>query len=67
MRLEQVRADLIRVLVVPEESWSADHGRALTAALHQCLGFPVRLEIEIVDAIPRGPGGKFEELVCLIA
>lgn len=66
LQLEQQRIDLIVVRLVPEGHFGADHKQALTAAIHECLGFKTNLEFEIVDSIQRGRNGKFEEFICRI-
>jgi phenylacetate-CoA ligase len=66
LQMEQKSIDLIVVRLVPEGSFDDDHKQALTAAIHQCLGFRTNLEFEIVDSIKRGHNGKFEEFICRI-
>ena len=51
MQLEQLRLDLIKVRLVPEGTFETEHRAALTAALHECLGYPIELEFELVERI----------------
>jgi phenylacetate-CoA ligase len=39
----------------------------LTASLREAIGPHIRVEFDYVDSIPRGPGGKFEDFVSLVA
>ncbi len=66
MQLEQVSIDLIVVRLVPEGSLDDGDRHALTAAIHQCLGFRTNLHFEIVDSIERGRNGKFEDFICRV-
>jgi phenylacetate-CoA ligase len=63
-QLVQEALDEIAVRLVVERPLTAAEERALAAVIHESLGHPFRLRFEyFADAIPRGPGGKFEEFV----
>ena len=45
----------------------ADQEAALTAIIQRKLGHPFQLRFEyFADRLPVGPGGKFEEFLCMI-
>ena len=53
----------IRVLIVPDQEYSSETQRLLERGLRLKLGSEVRLAYDLVDAIPRGPNGKFKPVV----
>lgn len=63
MQLVQPRADTLRARVVPDGPLDET---ALADALRASFGFPFAVEIELVDEL-RGPSGKLEEFVSLLA
>jgi phenylacetate-CoA ligase len=58
----QESVDLIRVLVVAARGFNESHRTALVAALRERIG-RVTVEINEVDTIPRGAGGKFRAVI----
>jgi phenylacetate-CoA ligase len=58
----QESVDLIRVLVVAARGFNESHRTALVAALRERIG-RVTVEINEVDTIPRGAGGKFRSVI----
>jgi len=66
LQLEQQSINSITVRLVPEGFFGFDEEKALTSAIHECLGYPIGLRFEVVDSIPRGRNGKFEEFICLV-
>jgi phenylacetate-CoA ligase len=63
-QIRQERADGVEVLLVPGRDYGEATRRALLANLRERLGAEVGLGIRRVDAIPRGPNGKFKGVVC---
>ncbi len=53
----------IRILIVPDAGYKEDIGRMLIENLRYKLGAYVRINIEIVDRIPRGSNGKFISVI----
>lgn len=65
-RLVQTAVDKLRLEIVrPDPLPSAEDARVRQMVL-DTLGHPFSLELAYVDAIPRSPGGKFEDFVCLV-
>ena len=58
----QEAPDRLRLRLVPAAGYSPAAARALAAALEAHVG-ELRIEIEEVDAIERGPNGKFQAVV----
>jgi phenylacetate-CoA ligase len=58
-QIVQDRDGALRVLVVPQPSWSDDSERSLRKEIHARLGDEIRVEIVRVESIPREPSGKF--------
>jgi phenylacetate-CoA ligase len=54
--------DLIRVKVVPAPGFGPDDVRDVESRIRQRLG-DVRVEVDVVDDIPRAPSGKFVAVV----
>lgn len=59
----QERIDLVRLRVVPGEDYSARQERLIRRYVTERLGSGVRVEIELVKEIERGPNGKFRAVV----
>lgn len=59
----QEALDDVRVLVVPGPGLMDAHLEAIRSRLHDRLGAGVRVAVEVVPAIPRGPGNKFRGVV----
>jgi phenylacetate-CoA ligase len=49
----------IEVLLVPRLSWSSDSERSLLKEIQIRLGDEIRVDLRLVDTIPREPNGKF--------
>ena len=62
-QIVQERTDHVRVLLVPAPGYGAGDERKVHERLLQRLGDSVRVTIETVEKIPRGPGGKFRAVV----
>ncbi len=62
-QVHQTGADTLVLRVVPEPGGAPGWRRILLAEARQRLGPEMRLTIEEVDAIPRGPGGKFRPVI----
>lgn len=63
----QEEIDAVTVLVVPDAAFGERDAHELEARLKERLGGGMRIAIRKVDAIPRGPNGKFRAVVCRIA
>lgn len=65
-QIVQVSLDLLEVRLVPLDGWDADHERELGRRLGQRVG-DMTISVSVVDAIERGPNGKFRPVVSLVA
>lgn len=63
-QIRQERADALDVLLVPGRGYGEATRGALLANLRERLGEDIALDVRCVDAIPRGPNGKFKGVVC---
>jgi phenylacetate-CoA ligase len=66
IQLVQDAIDHVTVLVVMPRDFSGDERGRLTAALQDCLGYPFRITLNRVEAIPRGAGQKYEDFICRV-
>jgi phenylacetate-CoA ligase len=55
----------VRVVLVPAVGFTRESGDLITARLRARLG-EVRVAVETVEEIPRGPNGKFQAVVCRV-
>lgn len=62
-QLVQERLDLLRVLLVPSEEFTAAHEALLVEGLRGRLGEEMRIEVEVVEDIPREASGKFRWVI----
>lgn len=62
----QERLDLVRVLCVPADGFSTGTAEEIAERLRERLG-DIQVVVEEVEAIPRGPGGKFRAVVSKVA
>jgi phenylacetate-CoA ligase len=58
----QEAPDLVRVNVVPDIGFNRDSEQSIAERITQRLG-GVRVEINRLDSIPRGPNGKFQAVI----
>ena len=58
----QEALDRVRVRVVPDPSYGEADARAIATAVRDRMG-DVAVAVELVEAIPRGPNGKFRAVV----
>ena len=63
----QTRLDTIELRVVLERPLSATEVDETVRCVRRALGYPFTVEIVRVDQIKRGPTGKFEEFISLLA
>lgn len=63
LQVRQDRPGFITVAVVPYPSYSEAVGRGVVAALERVADGGLRVDVKIVDAIPRTPSGKFKLLL----
>lgn len=66
IQLVQDAIDHVEVLVVMPRDFSGGERERLAATLQGCLGYPFRITINRVDAIPRGAGQKYEDFICKV-
>ncbi len=66
IQLVQDAIDHVEARVVMPRDFTGDEGDRLAAALLDCLGYPFRMTLTRVDAIPRGAGQKYEDFVSLL-
>lgn len=66
LQLIQHALDHIEARLVMSRDFAGDERERLTAALQDCLGYPFRITLSRVDAIPRGAGQKYEDFVTLL-
>jgi phenylacetate-CoA ligase len=59
----QEAIDFIRVKVVPTDSFNSEDVQEIIQRVQQRLGASVRVEVELVDEIPRTKAGKFKAVV----
>lgn len=65
-QIVQEALDRVCVRLVPAAGFGPSHVRDLRQRLQQRLGEYVGVTVEIVEKIPRGPGGKFRAVVSLL-
>ena len=63
VQIVQKQLDSLVVRYVPTERYSDDSSRIIAERLRERMG-PMRIEFECLEAIPRGPNGKFRSVVC---
>jgi phenylacetate-CoA ligase len=63
VQIVQKRLDYIVVRYVPTERFNAASSRLIAERLQERMG-PLQVDFECLDAIPRGPNGKFRSVVC---
>ncbi len=66
-QIVQEDIDSIAVLVVAGDRFSDKHRKNLEREVHARLGERIRVDIELVPAIPREPNGKFRAVKSLVA
>jgi phenylacetate-CoA ligase len=62
-QIVQDTVDALRIRYVPAAGFGADAGATMVTRLRSRMG-DVRVDLERVGAIPRGPNGKFRAVVC---
>jgi phenylacetate-CoA ligase len=62
-QLIQTRLDHVLVKIVPSFEFTATHKQLLTSELATRLGPGIEIEIQMVDAIPNEPSGKFRWII----
>ena len=63
IQIVQTELDALELRAVLEPGHTADDEARLYEYLRAWAGPEFRLSVKIVDEIPRGPGGKFEEFL----
>lgn len=66
IQLVQDAVDHIEARLVVARDFSSVEVERMTAALRDCLGYPFRITLRQVHAIPRGAGGKYEDFVSML-
>lgn len=59
----QEAPDRIRIKLVPSASFGEEHEERLLAGIRERVGEGINLEVEVVEAIPREPSGKFRWVI----
>lgn len=59
----QEALDFIRVKVVPTDSFNNEDVQVIIQRVHHRLGESMRIEVELVDEIPRTKAGKFKAVI----
>jgi len=62
-QIVQEEPDRVVVKIVPDERFSDADAAQLRSALQQRLGAEMRLEIQVVESIPRTATGKFRWVI----
>jgi phenylacetate-CoA ligase len=62
----QVEPDAVELRLVSERRLQPDEESLIPLLISDAFGWPMRVRIEYVEAIERGPGGKFEDYRCAI-
>jgi len=66
IQIVQTALDALELRAVPERPFSAQEQARLLEYIRDWAGPQFNVRVRVVDAIPRGPGGKFEEFMSLI-
>jgi phenylacetate-CoA ligase len=66
IQLVQDAIDHVEARLVMKRDFSADEAERLVTALQGCLGYPFRITLNRVEAIPRGAGQKYEDFMTLL-
>jgi phenylacetate-CoA ligase len=66
VQLVQTAVDALEVRLVPLGPVTEKQREALVATLHHNMGYPFEVELKVMDEIPRGKGGKYEDFVSLL-
>ncbi|HEY8505112.1 MAG TPA: phenylacetate--CoA ligase family protein, partial [Gemmataceae bacterium] len=59
VQIVQERIDLLRLRIVPGEGFGPHSRRQIEQLVDRTFGGGVRCEVELVDAIPQEPSGKY--------
>jgi phenylacetate-CoA ligase len=59
----QEALDCVKVRYVPTPDFRPDHEAVITRRLQSRMGM-VKVVMEPIDAVPRGPNGKFRAVIC---
>ena len=62
-QMVQTRVDQLLVRIVCKTALSNDQQARLCRAVAELIPSPMHVELERVDAIPRGAGGKYEDFI----
>lgn len=64
-QIDQERRDVVRIRYVPGDGFTDETARTVTERLRMRMG-EITVVMERVAAIPRGPNGKFQAVVCRV-
>ena len=67
LQLVQKTLEDLELRVVRPVPFTSDEVQFVNRFLHDCLGYPFRVSIQYVEAIPRSPSGKFEDFICEVS
>ena len=59
----QKRMDLVVVKLVKDSNFDSQTSKQLIKEIRKRLGYSINIELEFVDELPRGPGGKLRTVV----
>lgn len=59
----QKRMDLAVVRLVKDTKFDSQTSKVLIKEIQKRLGYSIKIELEFVDEIPRGPGGKLKTVI----
>ena len=66
-QIVQESVDHFVLKLVPDEGYEPDQAQVAVAALRERVGAEVRVDVEIVDHLPRGANGKLRAVVSKVA
>ncbi|HEX7044862.1 MAG TPA: phenylacetate--CoA ligase family protein [Burkholderiales bacterium] len=65
-QIVQESVNEIVIRVVPYQNFAPEHRQRLVEQTQQRVGSGMRVHVDLVDDIPRGPNGKFRAVVCKV-
>jgi phenylacetate-CoA ligase len=59
----QKRMDLVVVKLIKDPNFNSQTSKQLIKEIQKRLGYSINIELEFVDELPRGPGGKLRTVI----